>query len=150
MIPPPAGGSQLAVYPPMSIQRPLPNPFNQGCLWGLLQGALSGLIVLFFHQQGSVYLAIGEGFFCYLLAGLCTTRFGGPVRRAVPAGIWAGVISTVVFWIVLPVGLVIQAFQSIDVARRQGIALTFNQALDMVKPPFFCLASTGWLRSELE
>lgn len=132
----PAGKPHMA-YPPVRYRsRPLPNPSNQGCLWGLLQGVLSALIILFLHQQGDFYLALGEGFLFYALAGFCTTRHGGPIMRALPAGIWAGIISTIVFWVVLPVILIFQALQGIDEARHLGVRLTFNQAIDKIKPAF--------------
>ena len=73
----------------MRAQRNLPKPANQGCLWGLLQGVLSALIALLLYQKIYFYLAIGEGFLFYLLAGFFTTRRGGPVLRAVRAGLWA-------------------------------------------------------------
>jgi serine/threonine protein kinase len=142
-IPPPAGGSlPMTSYPPVA-KRTLPSSFNQGCLWGLLQGVLSALIVLLLHQQIYFYLALGEGFLFYVLAGFFTTRYGGPVRRAWLAGIWAGVISTISFWIVLLIGIVILALRKVDVAHREGIRMTFNQAVDLVKPTFLVGSSTA-------
>lgn len=149
---PPGGVSQTA---PPAIQQYLgnpPSPFNQGCLWGLLQGILSTLLLLFLHQQEAFYLALAEGFLFYLFAGFLTTRRGGPVTRSIGAGIWAGIFSTIVFWIALPVGLVIQALQRIDAARRLDVALSFPRALEQVKPAFLAgrpLANTAQNRSDL-
>lgn len=136
-IPPPAGGAISMTYPPAQIQRPLASPSNQGCLWGLLQGVLSALFVLWQSHNGNasdnvfVYTLI-EGFFFYMLAGFFTTRRGGRVTRALSAGVWAGVISTISFWIVLPVGLLItlmrQAQALVDRARSSGHILSFERA----------------------
>lgn len=138
-IPPPAGGSLGVTYPPQQLQRPLPSPFGQGCLWGLIQGVLSALLVLWQGSQGNngIFLyAIIEGFLFYLLAGFFTTRRGGRIARALSAGIWAGVTSTVMFWIVLPIGLLIaisqQAQALVDQARSQGISLRFDEAFRQV------------------
>ncbi len=110
-IPPPAGGAIGMTYPPAQSQnqRPLPSPFSQGCLWGLLQGVLSALLVLFLKKDTFFVLGIIEGLFFYFLAGFFTTRRGGRVTRSLRTGFWAGIISTVFFWIVLPLGLLFQA-----------------------------------------
>jgi threonine/homoserine/homoserine lactone efflux protein len=93
--------------------------------------------VLLVHADNTILLAFVEGFLCYFLAGLCTMRRGGRVRRAAGAGAWAGIISTVVFWVALLAGLVVLALRRVDAARRlEGVHLTFNQALNQIKPPF--------------
>jgi hypothetical protein len=146
-IPPPAGGSLDMTYPPASAraQRPLPSPFGQGCLWGLLQGAISALLLLTLKTDTFFYLGVIEGLLFYLLAGFFTTRHGGPVTRALRAGFWAGIISTIFYWIVLPLGLLIQAlprFQEI-IKNAQARGLNSNagealrRALSTVIPPIF-------------
>ncbi len=58
-IPPPAGGSLDMTYPPARVQqRPLPSPFGQGCLWGLLQGAISALLLLTLKTDTFFYLGV--------------------------------------------------------------------------------------------
>lgn len=138
-IPPPAGGSLSVTYPPVPLQRPLPSPFGQGCLWGLIQGVLSALLVLWQGSKGNngiLLYAIVEGFVFYLLAGFFTTRRGGRIARALRAGVWAGVTSTVMFWIVLPIGLVIaiaqQAQMLVDQARSNGRIISFNEAFRLI------------------
>lgn len=134
-IPPPAGGAMSITYPPAQMNRPLPSPSGQGCLWGLLQGTLSALLVLWQSRSGNDAVftyAIIEGFFFYTLAGFFTTRRGGRVTRALWTGAWAGVISTISFWLVLPIGLLIvlaqQAQTLVDRARSTGHILTFERA----------------------
>ena len=63
----------------------LPLPFQQGCLWGVLQGAISALLLLVFKHDVFFYLGIAEGLLFYLLAGFFTTRYGGAVTRALRA-----------------------------------------------------------------
>jgi serine/threonine protein kinase len=91
----------------------LPGPYNQGCLWGLLQGICAALLVLSMKNSANsnVLLAVYEGFFFYFLAGLFTTRKGGSSLRGIWAGFWSGIISTIVFWAVFLVGLLIQVVQ---------------------------------------
>lgn len=155
-IPPPAGGS-LDTSP---IQyRPLPGPFQQGCLWGLLQAVFSAALLLIFKHDIFFYLGLAEGLLFYLLAGFFTTRRGGAVTRALRAGLWAGITSTVMYWIVLPLGLLIEALPRIqrivDQARVSGNPLPAGEALqraiNQVKPPILTnnpLAGTnqsqGW------
>jgi serine/threonine protein kinase len=135
VIPPPAGGSMSVTYPPAQIQRPLPSPFGQGCLWGLVQGVLSALL-LFWKGDGVILYAIIMGFLFYMLAGFFTTHRGGRIVRALRAGVWAGITSTLIFWIVVPIGLVIaiaqQAQKLVDQARSQGQFLSFNRAFSAV------------------
>jgi serine/threonine protein kinase len=135
-IPPPAGGAQMGNPYGFQQHQPLPSPFHQGCLWGLLQGCLSALLIILLHAEKTILFTFVEGFLCYFLAGLCTMRRGGRLRRAARAGFWAGVISTLAFWVGLFAGLTVQAVQAIDAARRiDGVRLTFNQAFNQVKPP---------------
>ena len=117
--------------------QPLPSPFNQGCLWGLLQGVLSALLVLAMKKEVYFYVAIVEGLLFYLVAGFFTTRKGGRPSRGAWAGFWAGIVSTIIFWIVLTVGIVIQLMQRIRidaVLLRSREAL--SHALRAVEPAF--------------
>jgi hypothetical protein len=111
---------QTALVPP----KPLPGAVSQGCLWGLLQGVLSALIVLFLKKEADFYLAIGIGFLFYLLAGFLTTRRGGSAMRGAIAGFWAGITGTIVFWITLLIGAIILVASRINAdtlaARQQG------------------------------
>lgn len=151
-IPPPAGGTLDTTYPPKPVpQHPLPRPFQQGCLWGLLQGVISALLLLIWKRDVFFYLGVAEGLLFYLLAGFFTTRYGGSVTRALRAGFWAGIISTIFYWIVLPIGLLIEALQHlqpiITSAREQGISISssdaLRQAIDKVKPHIFASISTS-------
>ena len=120
--------------------RPLPSPFSQGCLWGLLQGLLAALIVLILKKDFYFYVAMVEGFLFFMLAGFLTTRKGGKLSRGAWAGFWAGIVSTVVFWIVAIVGFAVLVSQHIAAdsaaAQRNGINLNpdteLNQALQAV------------------
>ena len=122
--------------------QPLPGPFNQGCLWGTLQGVLSALILLFLRKEAFFYLALLEGFLFYLLAGFFTVRKGGGTYRGAWAGFWSGISSTFVFWLVFPLILIILLAQRIQLdtayANRHGIMLDFNKefthALQTVVP----------------
>jgi hypothetical protein len=133
-IPPPAGGTAQSAAYMGHTYAPLPDPFRQGCLWGLLQGVVSALLLLFLHTEIYFYLGIAEGLLFYLLAGFLTTHRGGLVTRSMRAGFWAGVISLVSYWIVLPIGLFIQASRLVHQAQSQDIRLTLTKALDAVRP----------------
>ncbi len=135
-IPPPAGGSLTQGYPAPRYHRRLRSPFSLGFQWGLLQGVLAALIILLLPGLGYFYVAIAAGFLCYLLAGFFTTRRGGPVRRAVRTGIWAGIVGTITFWIVLVIGMLVQAIHLVDLSLRAGHAIDLNQALNLVQPAF--------------
>jgi serine/threonine protein kinase len=107
----PAGASGYVIAPPLSIGtpvRPLPGSFGQGCLWGMVQGSLAALLVLFLKPVEYFYLAMLMGFVFYVIAGFMTTRRGGPSLRGAWAGFWAGIDSTITFWVVLLIGLVIR------------------------------------------
>lgn len=134
MIPPPAGGAPGTIYSPVRVvQRPLPSPFGQGCMWGLLQGALSALLLLFLKKDVFFYLGLVEGLLFYLLAGFFTMRRGGSITRALRAGFWAGVISTIFYWIVLPIGVLIEALPGLQKiitdAQRDGVPVNSGEAL---------------------
>ncbi len=153
-IPPPAGGVIGATYPPVPLQkRPLPRPFQQGCLWGLLQGVVSALLLLLFKRDFFFYLGVAEGLLFYLLAGFFTTRYGGAVTRALRSGFWAGIISTIMYWIVLPLGLVIEALPHVQAIVNRDNGLTsgeaFQRAINQIKPGIFANnptsgADQGW------
>jgi hypothetical protein len=100
---------------PMPSYKPLPGAYNQGCLWGLLQGVLSAVLILSSKNQPNFYVTTAMGLLFYLVAGFFTTRKGGSSFRGAWAGFWAGISSTIVFWGVLVIGLLI------DVARRVQI-----------------------------
>jgi serine/threonine protein kinase len=120
--------------------RPLPSPISQGCLWGLLQGLLAALIILILKKDVYFYVAIVEGFLFFMLAGFLTTRKGGKLSRGAWAGFWAGIVSTVVFWVVAAVGFAVLVSQRIAVdtaaAQRNGSYLNpdteLNYALRVV------------------
>jgi serine/threonine protein kinase len=131
---PPAGGALSAPYVPVRVVgRPLPSPFGQGCMWGLLQGALSALLLLLLKKDVFFFLGLVEGLLFYLLAGFFTTRKGGSIMRALRAGFWAGVISTIFYWIVLPIGVLIEALPGlqriINDAQRNGVVVNSGEAL---------------------
>ncbi|HEV2583460.1 MAG TPA: protein kinase [Ktedonobacteraceae bacterium] len=106
--------------PVIPIYKSLPHPTSQGCLWGMLQGVLSALLVLSsvvgatLKNPGSIYVAIFMGLFFYIVAGFFTTRKGGSALRGIWAGLWGGISSIVVFWIVFVVGLIIKLEQNIQ------------------------------------
>jgi len=131
-IPPPAGGA--AVYAPArSAQHAQPSPFGQGCMWGLLQGALSALLLLVLKKDVFFYLGLIEGLIFYLLAGFFTMRRGGSLMRALRTGFWAGIVSTGFYWIVLPVGVLVESLPGlqkiINAAQRSGLPVDSNEAL---------------------
>lgn len=103
--------------------RPLPTPFGQGCLWGLVQGVLSGLMVAFMPKQEYFFLAIVMGFLFYMLAGFTATRRGGGSLRGAWAGYWAGIISAVMFWVVLFITITIRVAQFMQAQGRRATDL---------------------------
>jgi hypothetical protein len=140
-IAPPAGGTFAPTYAPAPLQRrSLPRPFNQGCLWGTLQGVISALLLLFFKSDAFFYLGIAEGLVFYLLAGFFTTRYGGAVTRALRAGFWAGIISTIFYWIALPIGVVAEALGRVQtIVSNEGISSSeaLQKAIAQVEPRIF-------------
>ncbi len=105
---------KAARAPVVPTYRALPSPFSQGCLWGLLQGVCAALIILSLKKEVYFYLAIFEGLFFYLLAGFFTARKGGSSFRGAWAGFWSGIFSTIVFWAVLLVGILVLWAQRIQ------------------------------------
>lgn len=124
---------QQMVAAPMG---PLPSSFNQGCLWGVVQGVLAGLLVAFTQESANFYLAIVIGFLFYTLAGLITTRRGGGSWRGFWSGFWAGIFSTIIFWIVYFIGFAIRVIQRLSLLSKhsQGIPgnALYNEALRQI------------------
>ncbi|MDQ2715403.1 MAG: hypothetical protein M3Z08_10895, partial [Chloroflexota bacterium] len=131
---------QFSVAPP--LPHTLPSPFGQGCLWGLLQGTLAAIMLLLLKNAAYIYMAMLIGFLAYFWAGFRTTRRGGRSFRGGWAGLWAGITSTLIFWVVLVLGLVILVSQRIQAdtqkAQQKGFFLhpdqEFNHALHVVLP----------------
>jgi serine/threonine protein kinase len=141
-IPPPAGGTLHPAFVSAPFQRPLPRPGNQGCLWGLLQGVISALLLLVFRRESFFFLGIVEGWLFYALAGFFTARRGGTVRRSLRAGLLAGIVSTIIFWLVLGTGLVLQASKLVQTSLENGGSLTFARALARVSPSFLAQSNS--------
>src|SRR5579871_2731772 len=93
---------------PMPNYKPLPGAYNQGCLWGLLSGALSAALILTSKNQPNFFVTTAMGLLFYLVAGFFTARKGGSSFRGAWAGFWAGISSTIIFWAVLVIGLLVQ------------------------------------------
>jgi hypothetical protein len=126
----------------MPTYRRLPGAYNQGCLWGILQGALSGLLVLSLKNPGYFYVAIVEGLFFYFVAGYFTTHRGGSSLRGIWAGFWAGIASTIVFWVIVLAGLLMQVLQYIqriglNVNDQQIFRTLYGTALQQTVPAVF-------------
>jgi serine/threonine protein kinase len=121
----------FVMVPPVVLQpvQNLPGAFGQGCLWGLIQGIVGAWLVLAHPTNNSYFvLATFLGFVFYIIAGLLTTRKGGSSIRGAWAGMWAGIDSTIVFWVVLYIGLIWNTFQkwqhAIAIAQEDGRRLS--------------------------
>ncbi|MBA2285503.1 MAG: serine/threonine protein kinase [Ktedonobacteraceae bacterium] len=143
---------QASAAPP--LPHTLPSPFGQGCLWGLVQGALAAIMLLLLKNAAYIYVAMLIGFLAYFWAGFRTTRRGGRSFRGGWAGLWAGITSTLIFWVVLVLGLIILVSQRIQADAQKGLNArhpdqAFNHALHVVLPftaqPGPPLTSTGVL-----
>jgi serine/threonine protein kinase len=101
---------------PASSWRRLPDPANQGCLWGGLQGIVGALVVLSGGNSG-FYVSTLMALFCYAFAGFMTTRRGGGFLRGGRAGYHTCIIGTLFFWISLGVGLAIRFGQVLNASN---------------------------------
>jgi hypothetical protein len=99
--------------PPARSLRQLPDPANQGCLWGGLQGIVGALVVLSGSDAG-FYVSTLMALFCYAFAGFMTTRRGGGSFRGGRAGYHTCITGTLSFWLALGVGLVIKFGQALN------------------------------------
>jgi len=130
---PPTVPAGYVMIPQSSIiaAHPLPTPFSQGCLFGLIQAILAALLVLALKKEASFYLATAMGFLFYALAGFMTTWRGGRLLRGSWAGLWAGITSAIMFWVVLFIGLFILLAQHIETdttnAQKRGVSLPRNE-----------------------
>jgi hypothetical protein len=104
---------------PARLWRRLPDPANQGCLWGGLQGIVGALVVLSGSNAG-FYVSTLIALFCYAFAGFMTTRRGGGFFRGGRAGYHTCIIGTIFFWLSLGVGLVIKALNASDISSGNG------------------------------
>ncbi len=148
----PASAPYMAATPPgyvlvpqstLASLQPLPSAFGQGCLWGLLQGILAAIMLLVLRKDVYFILATLIGFLFYLFAGYMTTRKGGSFARGAWAGLWSGITSTVIFWIVLAIGLLVLVSQRIQAdrlaAQEQGAYIgpgELGHAFRAVAPAF--------------
>jgi serine/threonine protein kinase len=144
----PGGTGGYIMAPPSSIGTPvraLPSSFGQGCLWGIIQGSLAALLVLFLKPVEYFYVAILMGFVFYVIAGFMTTRRGGPSLRGAWAGFWAGIDSTITFWLVLLTGLIFRVVLLLqreatfvrEHGGRGGVGMSaFARAWQAVLPDF--------------
>jgi serine/threonine protein kinase len=124
--------------------RSLPTVFGQGCLWGLLQGVLAGLLVAFSQNTADFYLAILMGFCFYIIAGLSTTHRGGSSWRGFWAGCWSGICSTITFWIVFFVGFAVRFSQHLrDYGPYQSGGRIFSRTVHGVQTALPSLSSSG-------
>jgi serine/threonine protein kinase len=127
---PPQAQSMSRPHSPRQAQR-LPSASGQGCLWGILLGITTALIVWGLKQDAGFYLALLIGFVGYLAAGFFTTRRGGNFFRGGTAGYWAGVTSLALFGATVGIFLVIDFFQQLrlttgDDSPRRHIANAWN------------------------
>ncbi len=131
--------------------QPLPTSFGQGCLFGLIQAVLSVVLVLLIRKEASFYLATLVGFLFYAFAGFMTTRRGGSSFRGSWSGMWAGITSTLMFWVILYLGLFILLAQRIeaDTTRAQKLGSLpppneLARAWGLIQPayPHFSTATT--------
>jgi serine/threonine protein kinase len=108
----PAKAPQRSPNPASSL-RQLPNPANQGCLWGGLQGFLGALVVLSANDSG-FFLSTLMTLFFYMFAGFMTTRRGGGFFRGGQAGYRTCLAGTFFFWLSLGIGLLIKFGQALN------------------------------------
>ena len=150
---PPSAPAGYVMVPQSAVvsAHPLPTPFGQGCLFGLIQSVLSVALVLLIKKEPAFYLAALVGFLFYVLAGFMTTRRGGSAFRGSWSGLWSGITSTIMFWIILFIGLFILLAQRIEVdttrAQKLGVSLPPNElsrAWKAIQPmyPHFSLSTT--------
>ncbi len=150
---PPAAPPGYVMIPQSDVvsAHPLPTPFGQGCLFGLIQSVLSVALVLLIKKEPAFYLATLVGFLFYVLAGFMTTHRGGSAFRGSWSGLWSGITSTIMFWIILFIGLFILLAQRIEVdttrAQKLGVSLSpneLNRAWKAIQPmyPHFSLSAT--------
>jgi serine/threonine protein kinase len=99
---------------PAKLSRHLPNPANQGCLWGVVQGILGALVVLSSGDSG-FFLSTLMALFFYTFAGFVTTRRGGGFFRGGRAGYHTCLVGTIFFWFSLGVGLVLKLGKELKV-----------------------------------
>ncbi|MBE3557668.1 MAG: hypothetical protein IMW89_00370 [Ktedonobacteraceae bacterium] len=107
-----------------------PSASGQGCLWGLVQGVLSGVLVAFTTHSSYFYLGLLMGFFFYILAGFITTRRGGSFLRGGWAGMWAGIISTISFWLVYGLCYLILLVQAMQQISDRGLRIPPDKAVE--------------------
>jgi len=126
---------------PAKSSRQLPNPANQGCLWGGLQGVLGALVVLSVNDSG-FFLSTLMALFFYAFAGFMTTRRGGGSFRGGRAGYHTCLVGTVFFWLSLAIGLVLRLGQELKAVtapyQRPGEALSI--AWQNIQPSWSALS----------
>jgi serine/threonine protein kinase len=141
-----APGSRMAPpvqkpVPPAKSSRQLPNPANQGCLWGGLQGVLGALVVLSVNDSG-FFLSTLMALFFYAFAGFMATRRGGGSFRGGRAGYHTCLVGTVFFWLSLAIGLVLRLGQELKAVtapyQRPGEAL--GMAWQNIQPSWSALS----------
>ncbi len=106
-------GYVMAPRATLAAVRPLPSSFGQGCLWGIVQGILGALLVLYFQEEVYFYLAVLMGLMFYVIAGFSTTHRGGSSLRGGWSGFWAGITSTIIFWVAFALGIAILVAQQL-------------------------------------
>jgi tRNA A-37 threonylcarbamoyl transferase component Bud32 len=130
-------GYVMVPHGTLAAVRPLPSSFGQGCLWGIVQGVLAALLVLFLKKEVYFYLAILMGFMFYIIAGFSTTHRGGSSLRGGWSGFWAGITSTATFWVVFALGVAILVAQQLVTngapVDGPGGALLPNELLQTVQ-----------------
>ncbi len=143
--PSPLAPAGYVMVPQSSVvaSNPLPTPFGQGCLFGLIQAVLAALLVLALKKEASFYLATAVGFLFYALAGFTTTRRGGGSLRGGWAGLWAGITSAIMFWVILFIGLFVLLAQRVEAdttnAQKYHVPLSrneLNSAWQAVQPMY--------------
>ncbi len=111
---PPGGYGGMAPQTPARPVQSQTSPFSQGCLWGLLQGLLTGVLVFVLKRQEAFYLAIIIGLFFCMIAGSKATRKGGSSARAGWSGYWTAIIGTIVFWLTLVTCITVVFVQNVQ------------------------------------
>ncbi len=114
---PPGGYGGMAPQTPVRPVQSQPSPFGQGCLWGLLQGIVTGVLVFMLKHQEAFYLAIIIGLFFCMIAGSKATRKGGSAWRGGWSGYWTAIVGTIVFWLTLGTCITIVFVQNVQAIK---------------------------------